>query len=108
MTILRRKVARKWRQNRRQTRLKSPDDSQENLVAVLTGLASLEPDPARHAKMADAVQWLWNQLAPLDRRVFELRLEGHSTAEAARLLNEDPDHLRVRLNRLRQNASDRE
>jgi hypothetical protein len=34
--------------------------------------------------------------------VIELRLEGHSTADAARLLNEDPDRLRVRLNRLRQ------
>ena len=53
------------------------------------------------AQMTDAVQRLWNHLSALDRRVIELRLEGHSTADAARLLNEDPDRLRVRLNRLR-------
>jgi RNA polymerase sigma factor (sigma-70 family) len=102
VTMLRRKVARKWRQNRRQQRLNNPDDSHDDLVGVLTGLASAEPDPARHAQITEVVQRLWNQLAPLDRRVIELRLEGCSTAEAARLLNEDPDRLRVRLNRLRQ------
>jgi RNA polymerase sigma-70 factor (ECF subfamily) len=102
VTMLRRKVARKWRQNRRQQRLHAPNASQDDLVGVLTGLVSAEPDPARHAQLTEVVQRLWNQLAPLDRRVIELRLEGCSTAEAARLLNEDPDRLRVRLNRLRQ------
>ena len=101
VTMLRRKVARMWRQNRRQLRLNRPDDSGENFTDVLVGLAGAEPDPARHAQMTDAVQRLWNHLSALDRRVIELRLEGHSTADAARLLNEDPDRLRVRLNRLR-------
>jgi RNA polymerase sigma-70 factor (ECF subfamily) len=101
VTVLRRKVARKWPQNRRQLRLNRPDDSDANFTDVLTGLAGAEPDPARHAEMIDAVQRLWNQLSLLDRRVIELRLEGHSTVDAARLLNEDPDRLRVRLNRLR-------
>lgn len=102
VTVVRRKVARKWRQNRRQERLHNPQDSDVNFADVLTGLASSEPDPAHHARINDAVRALWNQLAPLDRRVIELRMEGHSTAEAARLLNEDSDRLRVRLNRLRQ------
>jgi RNA polymerase sigma factor (sigma-70 family) len=101
VTVLRRKVARKWGQNRRQQRPRMPDDSDENLVDVLSGLAGTEPDPARHAQMTDAVRRLWNQLSALDPRVIELRLEGHSTADAARLLGDDPDRLRVRLNRLR-------
>src|SRR5262249_48279668 len=101
VTMLRRKVARMWRQNRRQLRLNRPDDSGENFTDGLVGLAGAGPGPARPAPMAHAVQRLWNHLSALDRGVIELRLEGHSTADAARLLNEDPDRLRVRLNRLR-------
>ena len=69
---------------------------------MLTGLVSQERDPAHAARFDDTVRRLWNQLAPLDRRVIELRMEGCSTVEAAGLLGEDPDRLRVRLHRLRQ------
>jgi RNA polymerase sigma-70 factor (ECF subfamily) len=102
VTLARRKVARKWRQNRRQLRAQDPAASHDDTVDVLTGLVSQEQDPARSAQVDDTVRRLWNQLAPLDRRVIELRLEGCSTVEAARLLEEDPDRLRVRLHRLRQ------
>lgn len=102
VTLARRKVARKWRQNRRQLRAEVPGACHDDTVDVLAHLVSQEPDPARVAQVDEAVRRLWDQLAPLDRRVIELRLEGCSTAEAARLLEEDPDRLRVRLHRLRQ------
>ena len=41
-----------------------------------------------------------------DRRLVELRLQGFSTAEAARQLGEDADVLRVRLSRLRRRLRD--
>jgi RNA polymerase sigma factor (sigma-70 family) len=48
------------------------------------------------------VEKILRKLQPLDRRLVELRMEGHTTAEAARLLNLDAGFLRVRLGRLRE------
>jgi RNA polymerase sigma-70 factor (ECF subfamily) len=59
-------------------------------------------DPARAAAVNDALRHLWATLDVTERRVIELRLEGHSTAEVARQLDLDADVLRVRLSRLRQ------
>ena len=101
LTMVRRKVARKWRQHRRQKRLDQPGGA-ESVVDVLTSLAGSSSDPAQATQTGEAAQRLWNQLSALDRRLIELRLEGCSTAAAARLLNQEPDFLRVRLHRLRQ------
>jgi RNA polymerase sigma-70 factor (ECF subfamily) len=62
-----------------------------------------EGDPARVALLRDLLRHVSSQLDDeLDRRLLELRLEGHGTASAARELGLDPDSLRVRLHRLRQ------
>jgi RNA polymerase sigma-70 factor (ECF subfamily) len=61
-----------------------------------------EDDPARVALLRDLLRHVSSQLDDLDRRLLELRLEGHGTASAARELGLDPDSLRVRLHRLRQ------
>ena len=95
LTMVRRKAARHWRHLQRQQRL----DTDTNLPAALTGS---EADPARTAQLQDALRHLWNNLDASERRVVELRLEGHSTAEVARTLGLDADVLRVRLSRLRQ------
>ena len=94
LTMVRRKAARHWRHLQRQQRLDT-----DNLPAAL---ADSEADPARAAQLQDALQHLWNNLDASERRVVELRLEGHSTADAARTLGLDADVLRVRLSRLRQ------
>jgi RNA polymerase sigma-70 factor (ECF subfamily) len=96
LTIVRRKAARHWRRVQRQQRL---DPDGERLPAAL---ACPDADPARAAQLQDALQHLWNSLNAEERRVVELRLEGHSTAEVARRLSLDGDVLRVRLSRLRQ------
>lgn len=100
--MARRKVAHKWRKVKRQERIAQPAGVHDSLPDFLTSLVSPELDPARGAQVNDAVRQLYDNLAEPDRRLMELRMHGHSTAEAARILDMDPDGLRVRLSRLRQ------
>jgi RNA polymerase sigma-70 factor (ECF subfamily) len=99
LTVVRRKVARKWRHLRRQQR--SLPGRAESLDLTLASLAVPDSDPARAAELRDATEHLCAGLDETERRVLELRLEGHSTAEVARELGLDADVLRVRLSRLR-------
>jgi DNA-directed RNA polymerase specialized sigma24 family protein len=96
--MIRRKVARQWRRHRRQLR---PAD-EADIPNALTTLTVTDGDPARAAAINDALRVLWETLDAPERRMMELRLDGHSTAEVARLLDLDADVLRVRLSRLRQ------
>lgn len=100
ITIVRRKVARQWRHLRRQERLegRAVSDSVPDLLAQLQGGA----DPSETAALNDQMQRLWQQLDPVERRLVELRIEGQTTADAAREMGVDPDVLRVKLSRLRQ------
>ena len=101
LTLVRRKVARKWRHHRRQRRLSSPGTPPDALDTVLTSLHGSADDPARSAQVRDAVERLYRDLGADDRRLLELRLEGCTTAEAARRTGQTPEALRVRLHRLR-------
>lgn len=101
LTIVRRKVARQWRRMKRQQRLPNRAEASGDLPDVLAALSAPQADPAAAAQFNDAVQKLCRNLDEEDRRVMELRLEGHSTVEVARLLGLDADVLRVRLSRLR-------
>jgi len=81
-------------------------NSDNDLGDVLTSLRSTETDPARAAQLRDAATRVLQGLDAEDRRLLELRLEGWSTAEVARLLGQSPDVLRVRLHRLRKQFLD--
>jgi RNA polymerase sigma-70 factor (ECF subfamily) len=70
--------------------------------AALTTCPFAETDPARVAEFKDTVENLCKGLSDLDRRLIQLRLQGHSTADVARLLGLNSSVLRVRLRRLRQ------
>ena len=98
--MVRRKVARQWRQVRRQQRLSDPGQA-EDLAQLLKSLTSSELDPARAAQLDDAIEHLCGNLNARDRRLMELRLQGYSTVETARKLGEDADVLRAHLSRLR-------
>jgi RNA polymerase sigma-70 factor (ECF subfamily) len=101
LTIVRRKVARHWRRLQRQQRL-DPEVLETRATAdAPTGADGPVPDPAAAAQYHDTLAYLFDKLDERDRRLVELRLQGHSTAEAARQLGEDADVLRVRLSRLR-------
>jgi RNA polymerase sigma-70 factor (ECF subfamily) len=102
LTIVRRKVARQWRHNQRQRRLANETSPGANLPDLLLSLQSTEADPARAAQHNDAVRHLCGSLDEAERRMLELRLQGHSTAEMAAALELNPVALRVRMTRLRQ------
>jgi RNA polymerase sigma-70 factor (ECF subfamily) len=108
LTMVRRKVARHWRRLRRQKRLDAPAAETRETADALTSLSSPDPDPAREAQYRDSVAHLMRNLHEEDRRLVELRLQGHSTAEAARRLGVDADVLRVRLSRLRRRLREKD
>ena len=67
--------------------------------------AAPDPTPAEAAMLADTVQELMARLDPTDQRILSLRLQGHTTAEIAkvvgrsertvfRVLNDVRDHVR--------------
>jgi len=58
---------------------------------------------AVEATNRDQVEHVLSQLDPAARDLIALRLEGHPTADVARMLGLHPDVTRVRLSRLRQN-----
>src|SRR5207247_2646223 len=64
-------------------------------------------EPVSTVDFADSARRILDQLDRVDRRLVEMRLQGHSTAEAARELGVDAGCLRVRLRRLRQRLCDK-
>lgn len=101
ITMIRRKVASRWRHLRRQQRLSLADDDSRNLPQVLISLTSSSLDPGDDANLRDEVERLFQHLSETERQLIDLRLDGNTTAEAARKLKQDPDVLRVQLSRLR-------
>lgn len=101
LTMVRRKVARHWRHLKRQQRLRGNSGDSSSLPEMLTSLSDSHADPARVAEFNDQVERLCAELNDTERRLIELRLQGYSTAEAAREMGLDADVLRVRLGRLR-------
>lgn len=101
LTIVRRKTARHWRRVKRQQRLSGVGQRSGESPQLLALLSAPELDPARAAAAEDQAEQIYSKLEDTDRRLIQLRLEGYSTAEAARSMGLDPDVLRVRLSRLR-------
>ena len=102
LTIVRRKVARKWRRLQRQKRLESGSSNFSGLAQVLTSLNSTETDPARTVQLNDAVQHLCDSLDTTEQRIMEMHSQGYTTAEIAGEVGLNPTALRVRMTRLRQ------
>jgi RNA polymerase sigma-70 factor (ECF subfamily) len=106
LTIVRRKVANKWRHLQRQTpsdALKEEDGAGGDLLLVSQ---NADDDPAANALVNDTLEHVLGQLDGPDRQLIELRLLGYSTVEIARHLDCDPHLLRARLSRLRQRLRD--
>jgi RNA polymerase sigma-70 factor (ECF subfamily) len=101
LTMVRRKVARHWRRLRRQQRLDPEVLETQALDDAPTAAGVAPADPAAQAEYRDTLEYLSSKLDERERRLVELRLQGYSTAEAARQMGEDADVLRVRLSRLR-------
>jgi RNA polymerase sigma factor (sigma-70 family) len=105
--IIRRKVAQVWKRLKRRTELNTnltgTREDDEHVIVNRDG----EPDPMADAEMRDAIERIMQECDPADKKLLQLRLEGNSTAEAARALDADPDVLRVRLSRLRKRLTER-
>jgi RNA polymerase sigma factor (sigma-70 family) len=105
--IIRRKVSQVWKRLKRRTELNNNlagvhEDAEHRVV----GRESL-PDPIADAELRDGIERIMNEVDAADRKLLELRMQGFSTAEAARALGADPDVLRVRLSRLRKKLTDK-
>jgi RNA polymerase sigma factor (sigma-70 family) len=107
VTIVQRKAAKHWRHLKRQQRLSGHDESQEDLVETILSLRAGRIDAASELANRELLtNWL-SDMDPIERRLIELRLEGHSTVEIAQMLDLDPDVLRVKLSRLRKRMRER-
>jgi RNA polymerase sigma-70 factor (ECF subfamily) len=96
LTMVRRKVAHQWRRHRRQSR------SNDSVLDLFAQQCRPCDQPAPRAELRDTIETLWNRLSDDERTLIELRLLGHSNVEAARILGQPAETIRVRLFRLRQ------
>src|SRR5262249_17434712 len=102
VTMVRRKVARQWRRLQRQQCLSRDARQPGDVVHTLVSLSDPQADPARQARSNVQVRQLSTRLDEPGRRILEMRLQGHSTAEIAQAVGLNPVALRVRMTRLRQ------
>jgi RNA polymerase sigma-70 factor (ECF subfamily) len=102
IAIVRNKVAKHWRRYRRERPLPDQGSACDKVENILLSLAAPHDDPAEVAQFKDQIRKLYDSMSAQDRHVIQRRLEGYSTAEIARELGINPDFLRVRLSRLRQ------
>lgn len=102
LTMVRRKAARQWRHLQRQKRLEGRADEPGDLAGLLASLGSTAPGPEKTAQFNDQLRRLCDHLDQAERRILEMRLQGHTTAEIAEELGISHVALRVRLTRLRQ------
>jgi len=102
LTLVRGKAARHWRRLQRQQRLSRDARQPGDVVHTLVSLSDPQGDPARQAQFNDQVRQLYTHLDETERRILEMRLQGHSTAEIAQAVGLNPVALRVRMTRLRQ------
>jgi len=101
LTLVRRKAARHWRHLQRQQRLSGAGEV-PILTDVLMTLSRPHDDPAAAAQFRDQVDRLCANLHAAERRLLELRLQGHSPSECATELGLSNVAFRVRMTRLRQ------
>src|SRR3954466_14869481 len=76
LTLLRRKVARQWRRERRQQRLNSEGSSIDLLPTILFDLTTSEAGPADLAQYHDQVEQLFRHLDATERHILALRVDG--------------------------------
>jgi RNA polymerase sigma factor (sigma-70 family) len=106
VVMLRRKVARYWRRHRQQVRNEQTESVGGELVDIILSLSDTQEDPVQQVSHREQIDGVLRRLDPVERELIKLRLEGNSTADAARALNVDADVLRVRLSRLRRRLSE--
>lgn len=100
VVMVQRKIARHWRKIKQLPA--AGDTIGHSHGTPLSGLASDEPAPAEQAAAGDLLEQFLSQLDEFDRQLVRLKLEGHSSVEAAAILGREPAFIRMRWSRLRQ------
>ena len=98
--LVRRKTARQWRKHRRQQRESGVEVSDRGVSDFMMAWRTRE-EPTDEVAQREQIERVLSHLDPTEKKLVTLRMEGRSTAEAARMLGLDPDATRVRLSRLR-------
>ncbi len=102
-TIVRRKVARKWRLHRRQLAPRSTYSGDSSLVSyLLSSISNPHSGPEEIAAYNDELAKLCRGLDEVEIAMLELRLQGYTTGEVAEKIGIHPVAIRVRWTRLRQ------
>lgn len=107
VTIVQRKAAKHWRHLKRQQRLSGHDETHDDLVEKMLSLRTTSGDVTDEVEARELFSKWLESVDSTERRLLELRLEGHSTVEVAKILDLDPDVLRVKLSRLRKRLRER-
>jgi len=102
LTLVRRRVARHWRQMKNEPGTGTHVALGSDAAGEHEPSAKADGNPADQLAVNEQFDRLLDTLDPIDRRLLELRMEGLSTADVARELQVSPAMLRVRLGRLRQ------
>lgn len=101
VVMVQRKVARHWRKLK-QFPIDKSATADQSAATALASIASDESAPAEMAAASDLLDRLLGQLGDLDQQLVRLKLEGHSSVEAAAILGKEPAFIRMRWSRLRQ------
>lgn len=106
-TIVRRKVARKWRKVRRQQRhTQTASGDVAYLTQILSSITNHHTDQVAMAQFNDQLEALCKGLHDIERKMLEMRLDGYTTDEVAQQLGMHPVAIRVRWTRLRQRLNE--
>lgn len=101
VVMVQRKIARYWRKLKRMPSADG-DAAAHPQGTTVSGISSSEPTPADVAAADELLAQFLAPLDNLDRQLVRLKLDGHSSVEAAAVLNREPAFVRMRWSRLRQ------
>jgi RNA polymerase sigma factor (sigma-70 family) len=100
-TLVARQVARQWRSAKVEPNITIEGNLMETIVDRDLFSQAHETGPSREMELVETLADFLDHLDPIDRQLVQLRLQGRTTVEVARILGLDPSGLRVRLSRLR-------
>lgn len=98
--IAQNRIACHWRKQRRIKRLNS-EQTEGDPLEILLELTVRSNSPDSQVAVDELIRQVLDQLAPLEKKILQLRLDGYSNSEIAQELQLSSEGLRTRLHRLR-------